>query len=161
MSLNLPKKQQFFSSISALASKKRSNKKNKVTLYHKLEDFILSISHFFWNQLTFRFAKNLMSNLWFEYSSIGVFNALPKLQLFHQGSFYSKIPLIFSISLLKVNWNVKSNTLSLHSIFSIRLTHCFFNKLKFVHFISAGNWLTECVHQLTSHLSEKIMRQSQ
>ena len=40
------------SRISALASKKRSNQKNKGTLYRKLEDFILTLLHyFFWFDL--------------------------------------------------------------------------------------------------------------
>ena len=41
-----------FSRISALASKTRSNQKNKGTFYRQLEDFILTLLHYlFWFDL--------------------------------------------------------------------------------------------------------------
>ena len=39
--------------ISALASKKRSNQKNKGTLYHYLKDFILALLHYFFDFTSF------------------------------------------------------------------------------------------------------------
>ena len=49
-----PKKtNEIFSRISAQASKKRSNQKNKGTLYHKLEDFILTLLHYFFDLTSF------------------------------------------------------------------------------------------------------------
>ena len=43
VSLNLPKNQRKYLRISALASKNRSNQKDKYALYHLLDDFILTL----------------------------------------------------------------------------------------------------------------------
>ena len=43
------KNNEFFSRISALASKKRSNQKNKGTLYRWLEDLILTLLRYFFD----------------------------------------------------------------------------------------------------------------
>ena len=42
-----------FIRISSLASKKRSNQKNKGTFYHKLEDFISTLLHYFFDLTSF------------------------------------------------------------------------------------------------------------
>ena len=53
MSSNLPKINKFSVRISAPASKKRPNQKNKSTLYHQLDDFILTLLHFFFDLTSF------------------------------------------------------------------------------------------------------------
>ena len=47
------KTNEIFSGISALASKKRSNQKEKGTLYLELEDFILTLLHYFYDLTSF------------------------------------------------------------------------------------------------------------
>ena len=47
------KTNEIFSRISALASKKRSNQNNKGTLYRWLEDFILTLLHYFFDLTSF------------------------------------------------------------------------------------------------------------
>ena len=47
------KNNELFLRMSALASKKRSNQKDKVTLYHQIEDFILTLLHNFFDLTSF------------------------------------------------------------------------------------------------------------
>ena len=48
------KTNEIFVRISALASKKRSIQKNKGTLYHYLDDFILTVLHYFFDLTSFQ-----------------------------------------------------------------------------------------------------------